>query len=116
MGFSERQGFRPVRKVLQIDSMDEDLKNRLWNGLASLCWEEPRQFESLGSSSNHDLKALLPILWHDYFKKPIDTIPRNCTRAIDTIRQFYVRCHWYEVTAVRLKQGLPTVSDRPAMS
>ena len=77
--------------------MDEELKNCLWNGLASLCWEEPRQFESLGSPSNDDLKALLPILWHDYFKKPIDTFPRQSTRAIDAVRQFYFRCRWCEV-------------------
>jgi PAS domain-containing protein len=97
MRFSERQGFRPVRKVLQIDSMDEDLKNRLWNALASLCWEEPREFDSLKFAGNLALATFLPRLWHEFFKKPIDTIPRTCTPAIDMIRQFYVRCHWYEV-------------------
>ena len=97
MRFSERQGFYPVKRVLQFDSMDDGLRNRLWNGLASLLWQEPRQFDSFESPSNYSIAALMRRLWHEHFKKPIDTIPRSCTKAIDVVRRFYFSCQWYEV-------------------
>ena len=31
--FSERKGFIPVSKIIQIDSMTEALRNSLWNVL-----------------------------------------------------------------------------------
>lgn len=31
--FSQRKGLKPVKSVMQIDSMDSDLRNGLWNGL-----------------------------------------------------------------------------------
>ncbi|MBE9594508.1 MAG: hypothetical protein IMF19_13640, partial [Proteobacteria bacterium] len=33
MLFSQRKGITPVKSVLQTDSMDEDLRNGLWNVL-----------------------------------------------------------------------------------
>jgi len=31
--FSQRKGLKPVHKLVQIDAIDEPLRNRLWNGL-----------------------------------------------------------------------------------
>ena len=31
--FSERKGFKPVSETIQIDSMNEALRNSLWNAL-----------------------------------------------------------------------------------
>ena len=31
MGFSERYGYKPVREIIQKESIDDDLKNALWN-------------------------------------------------------------------------------------
>jgi hypothetical protein len=43
MRFSERQGLRSAKTLLQTNSMDEALRNRLWNGLTLYCWKESRQ-------------------------------------------------------------------------
>ena len=31
--FSQRKGFKPVTEVIQIDSMNSELRNSLWNTL-----------------------------------------------------------------------------------
>jgi hypothetical protein len=94
MKFSERQGFRRTRKLAQINSMDADLRNRLWNALSPI-WKMPRDSDLL--TRNHDLLMFLPLLWNDYFKQPTDTIPRYCSEAIASIREYYFNCEWYTV-------------------
>jgi hypothetical protein len=37
--FSERKGLKKIRTEIQVDSMDEALRNRLWNVLALFYWE-----------------------------------------------------------------------------
>ena len=34
MRFSERYGYKPIREIIQKESMDDDLKNGLWNVLS----------------------------------------------------------------------------------
>ena len=38
--FSERTGLKPVRSVLQKDSMDDALRNRLWNAVTESVWNQ----------------------------------------------------------------------------
>ncbi len=33
MKFSQRHGIVPTTKPIQVDSMDDDLRNGLWNGI-----------------------------------------------------------------------------------
>jgi len=37
--FSQRIGKTPIKSVIQTDSIDEDLKNALWNGLTIFYWD-----------------------------------------------------------------------------
>jgi AbiJ N-terminal domain 4 len=97
MRFSERQGVVPVRRVVQVDSMDAALRNRLWSVLATNCWEEPREYDGLTFRSNWVLRDALERLWHNHYKIPIDTVPFSSAIAIDTVRQRYATSKWYEV-------------------
>ncbi|MGH8538241.1 MAG: AbiJ-NTD4 domain-containing protein [Gammaproteobacteria bacterium] len=36
--FSERKGIKPVSEIIQIDSMNETLRNSLWNTLDVALW------------------------------------------------------------------------------
>lgn len=76
MLFSERQGFKPVRQQLQIDSIDEALKNALWNVLYSFLYTTLRQPSNLS-------QTLYVRIWVDFFKKTIDTIPAVYGGEID---------------------------------
>jgi len=96
MKFSERAGLVPVKLDLQVEAMSDALRNRLWNVLQLTLWNS-FQYETLEISENAELKRLCILLWNDYFKDPIDTIPAYRSDAIGIIRERFFSCEWYEV-------------------
>lgn len=97
MRFSERQGIWPVKKVVQIDSIEEGLRNRLWNILTRQYWPVHYKYDSLTDAANSGLNHLLHALWHEYFKLPQDTIPLSREAAVARVRKYYFGCAWNEV-------------------
>lgn len=97
--FSERKGLKPKRVKIQIDSMDDELRNGLWNALTVSYWNRYHQMGFLTSTEPDDqaLADLLRIIWHRYFKLPIDTIPWSWDDALKTIRSYYYSAKWNEV-------------------
>ena len=54
--FSQREGFEPIKNVIQVDSIDEDLRNSLWNALHIWYWSSwfhliPLYFNSFPKST-----------------------------------------------------------------
>lgn len=70
MLFSQREGIKPVKSVIQTDSMDDDLRNSLWNALTLNYWDSVKR-NSIAYSPlmEHFAKEL----WVDHFKQPLDT-------------------------------------------
>lgn len=93
--FSQRKGLKPIKKIVQIESMDDDLRNRLWNGLDLCYFKTARLTLSLSEAPN--LKRLLESLWNDYFKLPIDTIRFLTSSAIKDLKERYFALNWNEV-------------------
>lgn len=88
--FSQRKGFKPIKKAMQIDSIDSDLRNSLWNALTIYYWEET-------TYNNQLLKLLVRKLWLNYFKLPLDTLQDYWFDTYDKIRKYFFNCPWYEV-------------------
>ena len=87
MRFSERYGYTPVKDVIQLESMDDQLRNSLWNALDVHYWE-PSIY----------LPTLYTALWDGFFKWPLDTLKRIGQRlAHNEIREFFFQAEWYEV-------------------
>jgi len=96
MKFSQRIGQTPLTKKLQIESIDEELKNGLWNiydifilnGISteySYQWGvEPSTFFSR-------------CLWLNYFKKPVDRIPNYFSGVRSYIREYFFSCSWFQI-------------------
>lgn len=95
--FSQKYGHKPVKNIIQVDSMDEDLRNSLWNTIHLLYWRVVRPNFVLQSNENDLMRIFCTYLWRDYFKKPIDIMPGLCSKAIDEIRAHFFSCKWYEV-------------------
>lgn len=93
--FSQRHGIKPVKSIIQVDSIDADLRNKLWNTLAEICLTVTNSY--LGISIPGYTQALLNKLWHDYYKKPIDTMPDDWNKIYNEIRQYFFACKWFEV-------------------
>ena len=105
MKFSQRKGLTPTGKTLQIDSIDEELKNSLWNALTVFYWKNfNRPRLDMGSRSDYisrsNLNILFKSLWLHYFKKPIDTIPTffyDESNGLGVLRRYFFSAHWYEI-------------------
>lgn len=92
MKFSERQGVIKAKDALQLDSMDNDLRNGLWNAITLFYWNEIGKY--IDESS---YKSLFIILWHDFFKLPLDTMDNFTNTTKSQIREWFFKWNWYEV-------------------
>lgn len=94
--FSETYGYKPIKTVMQVDSMDDDLRNGLWNVLVI------NYFGWLKESSSFRfildwLRELTFSLWINFFKAPIDIISKSPINAFEEIRKRFFSLKWYEV-------------------
>lgn len=97
--FSQRKGIRPMQKALQRESMDGQLRNRLWSALKLTVldnWQGPTGYGYQDPHSGQ-IDLLFRFLWLDYFKNPIDTLPHSHDERYSTLREHFFRCEWWEV-------------------
>lgn len=105
MKFSQRKGITPTGKILQIDSVDEDLMNSLWSILTAFYWDTFDRYKwDMGRRSDYisssNLDGLFKSLWLHYFKKPIDTIPTyfyDDRDGLGILRKYFFSANWYEI-------------------
>lgn len=99
--FSQRKGFKPVKIEMQTNSMDEDLKNGLWNAFTVTYWAEIDSFATHRSAyldKNVQWKSFIDNIWHNYFKQPIDTLGHYHWESIhELLRDYYFQANWVEV-------------------
>jgi hypothetical protein len=93
--FSQREGFKLIKNIIQYDSIDDDLRNGLWNALYLFYWSKAEKSPYL---SNVPLvHHLCKKLWVDYFKYPLDTLNKYWEDTYRKIRNYFFSCPWYEV-------------------
>ena len=95
MKFSQRIGKVAPTKQLQIESLDDDLRNGLWDGLKLYVLDHLSKYDQYRSDTEFDLICLS--LWHKHFKLPVDTIPEYDTTSERFIRDRFFSGHWYEI-------------------
>lgn len=101
MSFSERYGYKPIKEIMQIESMDEPLRNGLWSLLKVHCWDHVTSSVSdgkcyLGYHGNEEIKLLCQHLWFYYFKKPLDQLNNDWSQVLVQLRKHFFDCEWYE--------------------
>lgn len=103
MRFSERYGYKKVRESIQLESVDEPLKNALWNVLKIHVWDQARRSTGmyggyhLSRDSNPELMDLCERLWFHFFKGPLDQLDHDWTKVLKQLRGFFFACKWYEL-------------------
>jgi hypothetical protein len=100
--FSQMKGFKPINKIIQIDSIDEDLIKSLWNVWYISYWniiEFPENVIGLYKTNTElsHMRILIQRLWIDYFKKPLDTLHPDDSFNFNEIKNHFFDCKWYEV-------------------
>lgn len=83
MRFSERIGKRKPKVEIQIDSMDKELKNSLWNIISLSIIDNLKSRDWLHQTS---YERLIQSIWFSFFKEPLDNIPNNTSRIASEIR------------------------------
>jgi hypothetical protein len=75
MNFSQRMGITPVRTALQVDGMDQPLKNELWNFLWAVFLNDLYKLQFNLSRKEQDI--LVERIWAFHWHRPLDDIPRD---------------------------------------
>lgn len=73
--FSQRKGIRLAQKALQHESIDEDLRNRLWSGLKIVVWDRwspPDLIMGYQSEDGKQVELIIKLIWLHYFKLPVN--------------------------------------------
>jgi len=92
MRFSERYGFKPLKDVIQKDSIDDELRNGLWNLFELYFWSKIEK-----TYFPHVKDYFLIPLWHNYFKITIDSINDYWFVNLKNIKDYFMQCNWFEV-------------------
>jgi hypothetical protein len=97
--FSQRHGHTEVKKVVQIDSIDEELRNSLWNVFLLCVWEKVHHetYYTSFAQSNPEFAAFCKKIWFNYFKSPLDTIPAGYGEIYESFRRVFFACKWFEL-------------------
>jgi hypothetical protein len=93
--FSQREGFKPIKNIIQYDSIDDDLRNGLWNALYLFYWSKAEKIRWL--SERTSIYDLCIILWVNYFKYSLDTLSKYWEDTYRKIKNYFFECPWYEV-------------------
>lgn len=107
MLFSQRMGLKPVGKLVQRESIDEELRNKIWNVLKLQLWDlwepEPGAYSThYRSEDAKRIDRLLQAMWFHYFKKPLDTQPKfdqsgRGASYYNVLREIVLKGEWHEV-------------------
>jgi len=103
MLFSQRKGLRPATKVLQLESIDDELKNQLWS-----CFHELylKTYEGVRTSPydnpaprviGSNMETFFGLIWLSYFKQPTDTMPNNIDGVVGIVRKHFFEARWHDV-------------------
>ena len=93
LSFSQRMGLVPVATIIQIDSVNEALRNSLWNVLHDAIWSN-QNFMGHGRRGEPLIRSFSRSLWADFLKKPVDQRPELDKDTLDQIRKLYFEFPW----------------------
>lgn len=103
MQFSQRYGYKPAKDAIQVDGIDEALRNGLWSLLEIHVWSHAVASRSvsgyyyLSSTSNSDLLELSVQLWLEHFKQPVDQIGDDWSSVLARLKRYFFGAEWFEV-------------------
>lgn len=94
MRFSQRAGYRPAEAVFQLEGINEDLKNQLWNAYYVAFQEGSNVDLGWENSVGGRLARLAHI---QFFKRPIDDMPSFGPLYISWLKKWFYSAEWFEL-------------------
>ena len=100
MSFSERYGYKEIKSLLQVETVDTELRNSLWNALHICYWNQAVKYRGhahLKDSGNEFLSALCDAIWLYFYKEPLDSLPVHLEDVLKIIKKRFYEREWFEV-------------------
>ncbi|MEB3283464.1 MAG: DUF5763 domain-containing protein [Lyngbya sp.] len=97
--FSQRRGLKAVPTVIQVESMNQDLRNSLWNVLSENFFREYSN-NSRASYYGVSVDSFVKYIWKDHFKKPLETLSLLTiinSMLVEDLLDYFQNREWYEV-------------------
>jgi hypothetical protein len=96
MKFSQRIGQTSVKSIIQLKSMDSDLRSSLWN-VFYVSYGQPIKESNITNIRNTKFYGFISTIWFSFFIKPVDDIPPYTENLIKYLRDLFFQWSWYEV-------------------
>lgn len=103
MKFSQRIGLTPVRDVIQINDIDDILKNRIWNCFISNYFRILAERELNDQYKEGNRPIFCRIFWVNFFLNKIDEVPTDAYGYVSTkevlqkIKDWFNSAKWFEI-------------------
>jgi hypothetical protein len=96
--FSQRKGFKPARAIVQFESIDEQLRNAIWNCFHDHIIQQ-QGFMDRGSYAMipGEIHQFADFFWAEFLKQTIDSRPDGQGGIYDALRRIFFRFQWFEV-------------------
>ena len=93
MKFSERFGIIKAKDTIQLEYIDDDLRNGLWNAFQLFYLDKiDNQY-----ISRSQYQTFFQNLWHNFFKLPLDTLDNWTDSTKLQIREWFFNWEWFEI-------------------
>lgn len=110
MKFSQRIGKTNVREAIQIESIDEALKNRLWNVILKDFFNKLQEYTSYGVDGSQK-NTIFKLIWTEFFNGRADMVRQynsihhydfsdrsfSYNAVFEYLNQWFFDTQWYEI-------------------
>jgi len=96
LSFSQRMGLVPAAKAVQVDDIDIQLQNSLWNVLITKLFSvyESRERAYSNYILYSNFKNFTELLYSDFYQAPVDKIPALWSDFYEELRKNYYKMSW----------------------
>ncbi|BEP44045.1 AbiJ-NTD4 domain-containing protein [Variovorax sp. V15] len=102
--FSQRVGLKPLEKAIQLQAIDQDLRNALWNVMDIYAWSAYRPYDGYQYEDATDrVERLVVGIFLRLYKMAHDAMPKlkdakyGEQKAFPWLRQVVMNGEWHEV-------------------
>ena len=92
--FSQRTGLKKTRTTIQKKSINDDLRNGLWNIYKIFLWDT---FKGDFLDRDPSLYDFFKCMWMFFLKRPLDDLDLYWKNSYSQIRDIFYNFKWYEV-------------------
>ena len=95
LSFSQRYGYTPVKTKIQLESMDDYLRNSIWN--LFFRYFLPNEKTNYVVKKGTYLNRIYSNIWANFIKLQLDIMPRGEKTYIESMKEFFFGIPWFKI-------------------